>query len=334
MTLLAPRLTLRSFWRTNPKYGWGAVPGPSIAPKLPWLRWPRPGPGRATISGRERAPLNPEPQPAPGYRSRPLRSRLRGVTGGKRAGRPQCSRCPPEEPRPRRYALSPNEPKVHAGRAWACNLPSPLTGPALGLVSAGPRRGGGEAGSGVGGGARKFPLLLRMQFVDVSLSGILKGDTLSLAQPPTLWSREPRRCPVYWPHSSEDQGYGPEPPTLGGSGGSEAPPEKGQLQGQPRPPFPSRSPAGACYLHPTEVPGGARGPWKLAAAGVPIRKWLAGPAPVRRANRARTLDLGREDVSGQLWPGQSLTSTTSGSPLPSEGFEAFTHFYLRYLGTC
>lgn len=55
---------------------------------------------------------------------------------------------------------------------------------------------------------------------------------------------------------------------------------------------------------------------------------------MRRANRARTLDLGREDVSGQLWPGQSLTSTTSGSPLPSEGFEAFTHFYLRYLGTC
>lgn len=67
------------------------------------------------------------------------------------------------------------------------------------------------------------------------------------------------------------------------------------------------------YLHPTEAqrtPGDAAGPRKTAADFIPVRKWSAGPVPVRPANRVRTLDFGQEGVGGQLWFGQSLTSPT------------------------
>ena len=54
------------------------------------------------------------------------------------------------------------------------------------------------------------------------------------------------------------------------------------------------------YLHPTEAqrtPGDAAGPRKKAAAFIPVRKWSAGPLPVRPANRFRTLDRKASGVS-------------------------------------
>lgn len=50
VTLIAPGLTQRSFARTSPRYGWGALPGPSIAPGLLWQSEPYPGPARATTN--------------------------------------------------------------------------------------------------------------------------------------------------------------------------------------------------------------------------------------------------------------------------------------------
>lgn len=114
VTLIAPGLTLCSFSRTSPKYGWGAALDPSMSPRLPWLWRPQPRPGRATTSRREHAALGPEHKSAPGNRSRPLRSRLRGVAGGNGAHglkRPSCPR-PPGSLGPLRYALNPEGSKI------------------------------------------------------------------------------------------------------------------------------------------------------------------------------------------------------------------------------
>lgn len=53
-----------------------------------------------------------------------------------------------------------------------------------------------------------------------------------------------------------------------------------------------------------------RGPEWSATAFIPVRKWLAEPAPVCPANGVRTFDFGQEGILGHLWSGQSLTSPT------------------------
>lgn len=62
VSVIAPRLTLRSFSRTSPKYGWGTVLGTSMAPRLPGSAAARPC--RTTTIGSDHAAFGPELKPA------------------------------------------------------------------------------------------------------------------------------------------------------------------------------------------------------------------------------------------------------------------------------
>lgn len=130
---------------------------------------PSQGLDQATTTGREHAAFGPEPKPALGNRSRPLRSRLRGVAGGNGADRPQVSTLPT------RGASAPTLRFPSAGSegpSWPrTSLPLAISSPPHPSVWFRPGR-GREAGRR---GHRAFPLLLRARFVDVSLALALKG---------------------------------------------------------------------------------------------------------------------------------------------------------------
>lgn len=157
---------------------------PSMAPRLPGLGRPQPRPGRATTSRREHAALGPEHKPAPGNRSRPLRSRLRGwgVSGENGAHglkRPSCP-CPP------RGASAPDGTlelrKVE-------DASQSRASPRLATSSPPPRRVWflpGRAGGTRRRGRRTLPRPLRARFADVSRALSLKGPDAPPGEPAHL----------------------------------------------------------------------------------------------------------------------------------------------------
>lgn len=254
-------------------------------------------PGRATTGGREGEAFRPEPRPAPGNRSGPLRSRLRGAADGTAPPGLTGPRGPPgaSDPTfrfPFRRSQGPSPPRTRPRPA----LPRQLDPP----VWFGLGRGGGAGPRGRG----KFPLRIRASFVDVSWSFALKGAGAppreATPPPPSEVERPRAERAGCGPPRPEDQDYGLSrliglPRWRRGFSGRlvGAAPGVSDPLTPASPPAPAPPPAA-----PPEPAGGApREPSRLRPRG-PCRRPRSGP---KMACRARARAACQPRLDSGLW---------------------------------